>query len=79
MKPTILVAFQRALISHREAAGWTRTELARRLGLKHMERVIELETGSRVPKLDTAANVAKVFGKSLGEFLSRNPCADQID
>lgn len=69
MKPPILVAFQRALISHREAAGWTRTELARRLGLKHMERVIELETGNRVPKLDTAANVAKVFGKSLGEFL----------
>jgi transcriptional regulator with XRE-family HTH domain len=59
----------RRIVRLREAKGWKRAELARRLGVKR-ERLGTWERGSRTPPLQALIGLRRVLGVSIDELVS---------
>ncbi len=62
-----------ALIRHRDANGWTQTELGRALGMTQAQ-VSRLECAEHVPSFDTLLRIADALGLAIG--ISIRPRAD---
>ncbi|MEY4227031.1 MAG: hypothetical protein RL190_1788 [Actinomycetota bacterium] len=62
-----------ALIRHRDASGWTQTELGRALGMTQAQ-VSRLECAEHVPSLDTLLRIADALGLAID--ISVRPRAD---
>ncbi len=56
------------LFFHREARGWTQTEVARRSGVNRVS-VVFMEGGRTTPRPMTVKRIARAFGLSTEEFL----------
>ena len=63
-------AFSRIVKKHREKAGLSRAELARKAGL-HQTYIGLLEREERSPNLDTAKAIAKALGLTLAEIIKQ--------
>jgi transcriptional regulator with XRE-family HTH domain len=66
------LAFGRELRGHREARGWTRTELAYHCG-RSVHTVEAWECGHRFPSLATLHALADLFGSTTTELLGEAP------
>ncbi|RXZ84707.1 XRE family transcriptional regulator [Paenibacillaceae bacterium] len=53
----------------REKAGWSKTEVSRRLGLKGMSTYANWEYGTREPDVGSLKSIAQLFGVSLDYLL----------
>lgn len=64
VKPTLVSNRIRA---HREAAGFTQAELARRIGVTR-QTLIAIEQGKYSPSLELAFQIARAFGVGLDDL-----------
>ncbi len=56
------------LFFHREARGWTQTEVARRSGVNRVS-VVFMEGGKTTPRPMTVKRIARAFGLTVEQFL----------
>jgi transcriptional regulator with XRE-family HTH domain len=68
----VLAELGRRLVRLREARGWTRTELARRLGMSR-ERLAHWERGEHHPQLDALLALRRVLETSIDELVTGEP------
>src|SRR5262245_28432239 len=67
-----LAELGRRLVRLREAKGWTRGELARRLGVTR-ERLGTWERGTRTPPLNALIGLRRELGVSIDELMTGEP------
>ena len=68
----VLAEFGRRLARLREARGWTRTELARRLGMSR-ERLTHWERGENNPQLVALLALRRVLETPIDELVTGEP------
>lgn len=70
MADDLLIRFGERVRSLRKRAGWTQVELAERLGLDR-SYLADIERGRRNVSLRNLDLIAKGFGLTLSQFLSK--------
>lgn len=72
VQPDVLAEFGERLVRLREARGWTRSELARRLGMSR-ERLAHWERGEHNPQLDALLALRRVLATPIDELVTGEP------
>ena len=59
-----------AFRAHRKAAGYTQQQVAAYLGYKTHRAVVAWESGSWLPRVETAVRLAELYGCEVGDLLN---------